>query len=130
MLFLWNVKLPVVITSTIDYIANTTTFLAMVVIGISLARTRLLDIFTEKKTVCVYRAALLVIPVFTGFLLRMFIKDALVYGTIVLMAAVPIANLPFMRVEETGGDGTLLSKGIILSTILSLVTIPIVTSFV
>ena len=86
--------------------------------------------FYRKKTVCVYRAALLVIPVFTGFLLRMFIKDALVYGTIVLMAAVPIANLPFMRVEETGGDGTLLSKGIILSTILSLVTIPIVTSFV
>ncbi len=129
-LFLWNVKLPVVITSTIDYIANTTTFLAMVVIGISLARTRLLDIFTEKRLYVFIVLRFLVIPVFTGFLLRMFIKDALVYGTIVLMAAVPIANLPFMRVEETGGDGTLLSKGIILSTILSLVTIPIVTSFV
>ncbi len=129
-LFLWNVKLPVVITSTIDYIANTTTFLAMVVIGISLARTRLLDIFTEKRLYVFIVLRFLVIPVFTGFLLRMFIKDALVYGTIVLMAAVPIANLPLMRVEETGGDGTLLSKGIILSTILSLVTIPIVTAFV
>ena len=47
-LFLWNVKLPVVITSTIDYITNTTTFLAMVVIGISLARTRLLDILQKR----------------------------------------------------------------------------------
>lgn len=129
-LFLWNAKLPVVITSTVDHIANTTTFLAMVVIGISLARSRLLEIFTEKRLYAFIMLRFLVIPVLTGFLLRMFIKDDVVYGVLVLMTAVPVANLPLMRVEETGGDGALLSRGIILSTILSLVTIPIVTAFV
>jgi hypothetical protein len=34
-----------------------------------------------------------------------------------------------MRVEETGGDGTVLSQGIILSTLLSVVTVPLVTLF-
>jgi hypothetical protein len=34
-----------------------------------------------------------------------------------------------MRVEETGGDGTVLSQGIILSTLLSIATVPLVTLF-
>jgi hypothetical protein len=34
-----------------------------------------------------------------------------------------------MRVEEIGGDGTLLSYGIILSTLLAVVTLPFVTLF-
>ena len=63
-------------------------------------------------------------------MLRLVIKDEVVYGVTILMAAVPVGNLPLMRVEETGGDGTMLSKGIILSTVLSLVTIPVVTLFV
>lgn len=128
--FLYQPKLPEVLTSTIDHMANTTTFLAMVVIGISLARTRLLEIFTEKKLYLFIGLRFVLIPVFISLFLRIFIRDEVVYGTIVLLAAVPVGNLALMRVEETGGDGTMLSQGIILSTILSLVTIPIVTLFV
>lgn len=72
----------------------------------------------------------LLLPIAVSFLLRLVIKDEVVYGVTILMAAVPVGNLPLMRVEETGGDGTMLSKGIILSTVLSLVTIPVVTLFV
>jgi predicted permease len=47
----------------------------------------------------------------------------------VLLCAVPVGNMPLMRVEETGGDGTVLSQGIILSTVLAIVTVPLVTLF-
>ncbi|MDO4338624.1 MAG: AEC family transporter [Eubacteriales bacterium] len=129
-LFVWNPKLPAVFTSTIDYMADTTTFLAMVVIGISLARTNLKSIFTEVRLYLFIALRFLALPIAISFLLRLFIKDDTVYGVMVLMASVPVANLPLMRVEETGGDGSMLSKGIILSTLFSLFTIPLVTLFV
>lgn len=129
-LFIYQPKLPEVITSTVDYMANATTFLAMVVIGISLARTELKSIFTEKKLYLFMLLRFLALPVVIGLIMKLFIKDDVVYGVMVLMAAVPAANLTLMRVEETGGDGQLLSKGIILSTIMSLFTIPAVTLLV
>ncbi|MDO4273102.1 MAG: AEC family transporter [Eubacteriales bacterium] len=129
-LFVWQPKLPQVFVSTIDHMANTTTFLAMIVIGISLARTNLLEIFSQGKMYLFIAVRFLAVPVIISFLLRLFIHDNTVYGVMVLMASVPVANLPLMRVEEIGGDGRVLSCGIILSTILSLVTIPLVVTFV
>ena len=129
-IFAFQIRLPEVVTSTVDYMADTTTFLAMVVIGISLARTDLKAIFAEKKLYPFIILRFLVIPVAVSFILRLFIRDDIVYGVTILMASVPVANLPLMRVEEVGGDGAVLSKGIILSTVLSLLTIPVVTLFV
>lgn len=129
-LFFLRPALPEVITSSINYMANTTTFLAMVVIGISLAGSDLKEIFTEKKLYLFILLRFLAVPIVIGLILRLFVHDENIYGVMVLMAAVPVANLPLMRVEETGGDGELLSKGIILSTILSLITIPLVVAFV
>lgn len=122
-------NLPGVITSSINYMADTTTFLAMVVIGISLAGSNLKEIFTQGRLYLFIVLRFLAVPVLIGMVLKLFVHDENIYGVMVLMAAVPAANLPLMRVEETGGDGQLLSKGIILSTILSLVTIPLVVAF-
>ena len=65
-----------------------------------------------------------------SFILRLFVSDPLIYGVMVIMAAVPVGNAPLMRVEEIGGDGRLLSQGVIFSTLCALVTIPLVTLFV
>lgn len=128
-LFLLRPTLPEVFTSSINYMADTTTFLAMVVIGISLAGSNLKEIFTEAKLYLFIILRFLAVPVAIGMLLKLFVHDENIYGVMVLMAAVPVANLPLMRVEETGGDGQMLSKGIILSTLLSLLTIPLVVAF-
>lgn len=129
-IFVLQPKLPTVVTSTVNYMADTTTFLAMLVIGISLAKTRLLDVFTQWKMYAFIALRFLALPILIGVLLGLFVKDSMVYGVLVIMAAVPAGNLPLMRVEEVGGDGQVLSTGIILSTILSLVTIPLVVLFV
>ena len=130
LLFVFQPPLPAVVTSAVNYMADTTTFLAMVVIGISLARTDLREMLTRWKMYLFIAIRFLVVPVAVGLLLRLFITDATVYGPIVLLASVPVANLPLMRVEELGGDTRVLSCGIILSTVLSLITIPLVVAFV
>lgn len=130
LIFVFQIQLPGILTSTIDYMADTTTFLAMVVIGISLAKTDLRSILSGAKTYLFIGLRFLLLPIAASFLLRRVIPDEVVYGVTILMASVPVGNLPLMRVEEVGGDGAVLSKGIILSTVLSLATIPIVTLFV
>jgi hypothetical protein len=128
-LFLWQPKIPEMLTSTVNYMANATTFLAMTVIGISLARAELKPIFTQPKLYAFVGLRFVLLPVLLSLILRLFIKDDLMYGVMVLLCAVPVGNMPLMRVEETGGDGTVLSQGIILSTVLAIVTVPLVTLF-
>lgn len=122
--------IPELVSKTVGYMADTTTFLAMVVVGVSLAKIDLLSIFKQGKMYVFIILRFLALPVGVSFLLRLFIHDDLIYGVMVLMTSVPAANLPLMRVEEIGGDGSILSRGIVLSTITSLLTIPLVTLFV
>jgi hypothetical protein len=128
-IFLWQPKIPTIIENTVTYMANATTFLAITVIGISLARTNLKPIFTQIKLYIFVALRFLLVPILMSLVLRLFIKDEMLYRTMVILSAVPVGNLPLMRVEEVGGDSTVLSHGIILSTIMAIVTIPIITIF-
>lgn len=128
-IFLWQPKVPVLIQNTVTYMANGTTLLAILVIGISLAKTNLKPIFTQLRLYIFVALRFILVPILLAAILRLFIKDDLIYGVAVLLTAVPVGNLPLMRVEETGGNTTVLSQGIILSTVMAIVTIPIVTFF-
>jgi hypothetical protein len=120
---------PTLLRETITYMSNATTLLAMMVIGINLARSDLKTIFMQPRLYAFVALRFVLVPILFALLLRLFIHDDLLYGVMVILAAVPVANLPLMRVEETGGDGTVLSQGIILSTILSVATVPFVILF-
>ncbi|MCF0132883.1 MAG: AEC family transporter [Blautia sp.] len=130
LLFVFQLKVPMVISSTVTHLANATTFLAMVVVGVSLARADVKAMLKNLRMYLFIAIRFVVVPIIISFVLRLFIKDDLIFGVMVLMACVPVGNLPLMRVEEKGGDGRVLSNGIILSTILSIITIPIVVAFV
>jgi predicted permease len=128
-IFLWQPQVPALIQNTVTYMANATTLLAITVIGISLARTNLKPIFTQPRLYLFVALRFVLVPILLAVILRLFVKDDLMYGVAVMLTAVPVGNLPLMRVEETGGDTTVLSQGIILSTVLAVVTIPVVTFF-
>ena len=129
-IFLCQPRLPSIVTQTVGYMANATTLLAMMIIGVSLAKSNLKMVFGNPRmyVFCAFRYVL--VPIMVSLVMKPLIRDHTVYGVMVLMASVPAASLPLMRVKEIGGDGRVLSTGIILSTILSIVTIPLVVAFV
>ena len=129
-IFFFDLKLPTVLSDALGHMANATTFLALVVVGINLAQTKLISIFTNVKLYWFVLLRFVLLPIGISFILRIFVKDPLIYGVMILMAAMPVANSPLMRVEEIGGDGKLLSQGVVFSTVCALVTIPLVTLFV
>ena len=129
LIFCLNLKLPAVFANTVTAMANGTTLLAMIVIGISIANQDLKDIFIHPKMYLFTALRFLLFPIAMSFLLRQFVHDNMLYMVVVIMCAVPAGNLPLMGVEEAGKDGRLLSRGIVLSTLFSVVTIPIVSAF-
>ena len=62
-------------------------------------------------------------------LLRLFLDNRMLLHTTVLMLAVPAGNMPLMLSKQLQIDTDTISQGIILTTILGLVTIPVVSLF-
>lgn len=124
-IFLCKPQFPEIVVKTVDYIGSATTFLSMMVIGISLANMPLGKIFREKRLYGYILLRQVLIPIALGWALKLLLADREMAGTFVLVIAMPVANMPLMMCEENGVDGSLLSKGIVLSTLFSLITIPL-----
>lgn len=124
-LFLANIKLPGVIADTCSVMSKLTTPFAMLIIGSTLAAIPLRDVFSEWRIYAASAFKLIIVPVVTWLLLRLFVHDSLALGVAVLMAACPIATNATMLSMEYGGNEKLGSTGIFISTLFSIATIPL-----
>ena len=124
-LYLTQAPVPQYVKSTAQGLSNLTAPLSMMVIGISLANMPLGKIFREKRLYVYILLRQVLVPIAIGWALKLLVKDVEMAGTFVLVIAMPVANMPLMLCEENGVDGTLLSKGIVLSTLFSLLAIPL-----
>lgn len=129
-LYLMDLKVPTVINDTFLYSGRATTYLSMTVLGISVATMNLKEIFRQKKLYVFAALRFLLIPIVCLFALRSFITDPMILGVCALMLSVPCANMPLMLSKEYHLDETVIASAIILTTLLSLITIPVVTLFV
>ena len=58
-------------------------------------------------------------------LMRVFLTNKLILNTMLLMVAVPAANMPLMLAKQMDMETESISQAIILTTVLSLVTVPL-----
>ncbi|MDD3360934.1 MAG: AEC family transporter [Hespellia sp.] len=128
--YLADIQLPTIASTALTYMANTVTFLSVLVIGASVARLPLKSIFTEGRLYLFILIRMLAFPIAVALVMKRVFDDPMVVGLSVLMVAMPAANMPLMLAETYGQDTTLLSKGIVLSTLCSVVTITITAMFV
>ena len=126
LIYLFDLKCPALLHSTLSYIGRCTTFISMAVLGVSVAQVSLKEIFSEKKLYLFTLLRQIIVPVIILFILKPFVPNDLMLESIVLLMAMPAANMPLMIAKQYGADETMISKGIIMTTVLSVVTIPIV----
>ncbi len=127
-LFLTGWRLPDFLNSALDMMGSTTTPLAMFVIGgrlISLRREHLRD--TKLLLTCALR--LLVFPAMI-LLLRLTPLPEMVVSSVYLCTAMPCAALTAMQAERFDCDQELASRGVALSTALSMATVPLMLMLV
>ena len=67
----------------------------------------------------------LLLPIAICPILKFFIHDELLLYVIFIMLCVPIANSSVLFATEYGGDVKLAAKSVFISTLFSLITIPI-----
>ena len=125
--YLANFPVPVIVSSTLTYMGQATTLLSMIVLGASVAQMALKDIFSHPKLYGFILLRQILVPIGCVLLFRPFISSTLVLNTLVLMLAVPAANMPLMLSKQLHVETDTISQGIILTTLLSLVTIPVVS---
>jgi len=126
-LFTLQVHIPSPFADVLTLLGSTTTPLAMVVVGALLATLPIEGLFTDKKIWAITILRLCVIPLAVFLILRPFVAGPFLLGVPVLLAAMPVAANTVMLAEEYHVDATTGSKGVFLTTTLSLLTLPLIT---
>ena len=116
---------PVILTNAIGIIGNMTTPGAMLVIGATLSKIAFADVFKQWRLYPLTVFKLVVTPVVTWLVLRVFIIDELMLGVLVVLSGMPVAAASAMFALEYGGNEKVASSGVFLSTLLSGATIPL-----
>ncbi len=127
--YLGDFQVPVIVSSTLSYTGRATTLLSMLVLGVSVAQISPRDIFSHPRLYAFTLLRQILVPIGCILLMRGLIDNKLILNTMLLMVAVPAANMPLMIAKQMDMDTDSISQGIILTTVLSLVTVPIACLF-
>lgn len=119
-----------VIGYTCDLVGAMTPPATMLIIGSTLAKYRIRDMLTDVWSYVTALLRLLGAPALVYLVGGLFISDPYVLAAIVLVSAMPAAQVGTMMGVAYGGDLLTLSRGMFLSTLLSVVTIPLVTMLI
>ena len=129
LIFLLKPEVPMIAQETVNYVGDATVFLSMVIVGGFLAKAPLREIFSEKRIYVFVLARQIIVPILLTVALKPWVTDPMMLGACMLMVAMPVGNMPLLMAEQAGVDGKILSKGIIVTTLGSMVTVPLVALF-
>ncbi|MDE6601630.1 MAG: AEC family transporter [Lachnospiraceae bacterium] len=127
--YLGNFPVPVILSSALSYTGRATTLLSMLVLGVSVAQMAPKDIFSHPKLYAFTLLRQILVPIGCMLLMRGVVDNKLILNTMLLMVAVPAANMPLMLAKQMDMETEAISQGIILTTVLSLVTVPLACLF-
>ncbi len=126
--FWFNVKLPPILSNTIEYVGNATIFLSMALLGVSIARSRFFDCLKDVRIWVFIVLRMILLPILIVLVLHAVSFDKTATLAMCLMAAVPVGNLPMIQAEKKGMDTTILSSAIAVTTVVSILTITVLIS--
>lgn len=121
-------KLPAVLTDTIATIGNITTPGALLVVGISIAKQPIREMLCSGKIYLMSLVRLVVLPAVIWLLLRPFLHDPMLLGVVVVVFAMPTATMVTMLAGEYHGDEPATVRGVFITTVLSMISIPILVA--
>ena len=122
-------RAPYVVAETFRIAGSVTTPGAMLVIGSTLARVPIRDVFSKWRLFPVATMKLAVMPLAIWLILRNVVTNELMLGILVVLSGMPTAASAAMLAIEYNGDERIASSGIFLSTLLSGMTIPLIVYF-
>lgn len=124
-IYLNNIKLPTFVGDTVSMISELTAPLSMMVIGATFVDLSLKKLLTDARIMVFTFIRLIILPLLMFPVFKMFISDEILLGVCLVMVAVPVGSMNVMMAQQYGGDVETSSKGVAISTLLSVVTMPL-----
>ena len=125
----FQVKLPETVSMTIASVAGANTSLSMILVGTILASVPLRTVL-DKLALYYSVVRLFLVPLAAFLLCRISNCDTTVTGVIVTLTGMPAGSTTAVLAEKYGCDTVLAVKCVVLSTLLSMATIPLWCMFV
>jgi len=122
---LFNIRLPEFVRTAATYLGNVTSPMALMAVGFTLANSDWKKIFTSLRLYLFAAVKLLGLPLILLPLVRLVTDDPHIISVCMVMFGMPVGNMPLMLGNERGIDGRTCTAAIIMTTILCVVTIPV-----
>ena len=123
-----QIAVPEVIMTPIQHLSNLTTPLSMLVTGMNLAQGKLGEQVRDRDALTSSLVRLLAFPLLAwALLLCLPVNSALVSGVILVGMAMPAPAVATILGEQYGGCTQLAARTVFLSSLLCIVTIPLVS---
>ena len=123
LIILLEIQLPAFLVVAITYLGNVTSPMALVAVGFALANSNLKKIFCQPKLYVF--SVIKLLPLLLLPLLKLVTRDQALISVCMVMFGMPIGNMPLMLGNQKGIDGSTCSAAIILTTLLCVLTIPV-----
>lgn len=125
-LMAFNWQIPGVFGTAIARLGDMTAPLSMILIGATLSHMRPKALI-DPAVLFASALRLIIFPLITALILKLLHVDAMTMNLCVILLAMPIASNTAAMAERYGGDYVFASACVSVSTLLSVVTVPVIT---
>lgn len=128
LLYFLQTPVPSFLQAFITNLGNLTAPLSMMIIGSSLAQMPLKELFLDKKLLLFSLVKLLLLPAVWMIMVNRVAEQEILRGVCLVMMATPAGSMTAMLAQQYGGDYETASRGVALTTVLSVITMPLLTA--
>ncbi len=120
-----NLSLPTLFYECVGFIGNITTPLSMIIIGASMAAASFREMKAEKGVWPMVPVRLVVIPLLVWAVMHLWTSDPTIISICTIGAGMPVASIVAMGSAPYPRQNKTASIGVVISTLCSLITIPV-----
>ena len=120
----FGIPLPSVIVKSLDMVTASVTPTVLIVIGLFIGKSKIGKLVEWKPVLLFSLATLILLPAIFYFGVKVLGFYTTAFSASILQAAMPLAITPFALADKYHLDQKFIARSIVLSTILSVVTLP------
>ena len=128
LLYFLQTPVPSFLQAFITNLGNLTAPLSMMIIGASLAQMPLKELFLDKKLLLFSLVKLMLLQAVWMIMVNRVAEQEILRGVCLVMMATPAGSMTAMLAQQYGGDYETASRGVALTTVLSVITMPLLAA--
>ncbi len=124
-----GIQVPDFVASFCDYMGNATVPLSMFLIGVTVAQANVKSMLGDMRTYLYIVLRMLGLPILLILLMKRLPIDPVVFGVFIIEIGMPVGGIVTIMTKESGADADCCTRGTVLSTMASILTIPVICMF-